>query len=125
MILGPCQVLFHGHICGDFNAYHRLWGSAYTTTNGETVHKFVNDNDLVVLNDVSGTRLDIRSGKLSAIDLSQLTNCGSDPYLVSIYVTDLKAGIDFHRSCRNTCLVVQSQPTLGLSHHSILCKSYN
>ena len=55
-------------LCGDCNAHNELWGSNSTDINGNTLAQFVDDNNLVLLNDGTGTRLDIRTGKSSALE---------------------------------------------------------
>ena len=89
-------------IVGDFNSHNTIWGSDKTNTNGRLVENFVLQNDLVILNDGSGTRLDPHSGKTSCLDLSLVssslagicswkvlpTNFGSDhfPILIDMHV---------------------------------------
>ena len=85
----PCKQITHGEIdslitkvkdktkaiiVGDFNSHNSIWGSEKTTPNGRLVENFVLQNDLVILNDGSGTRLDPHSGKTSCLDLT-LVSC--------------------------------------------------
>ena len=57
-------------LCGDFNAHNILWGSGRTDYNGRVVEDLLVDNQLVVLNDGGGTRVDINTGRESVLDLS-------------------------------------------------------
>ena len=57
-------------IVGDFNSHNTLWGSVNTDSNGHLIENFIIQNDMVVLNDGSGTRMDPHSGKTSCLDLS-------------------------------------------------------
>lgn len=56
--------------CGDFNVHHSLWGSDGTDYNGMVLKEFFHDNILVCLNDGRKTRIDVRSGKESVLDLT-------------------------------------------------------
>ena len=55
---------------GDFNAHNPLWGSRQKDTNGEVVEDFLDQYELVCLNDGRSIRFDIRTGTLSCVDLS-------------------------------------------------------
>lgn len=55
--------------CGDFNSHSSLWGCEHTDHNGVVVKELLDIKGLC-LNDGSGTRIDIGSGKRSAIDLT-------------------------------------------------------
>lgn len=55
---------------GDFNGHSELWGSETIDSRGRAIETFLSDNELVVLNDRSITRIDTRDGHGSAIDLS-------------------------------------------------------
>lgn len=61
-------------LLGDFNSYSELWGSNRNDprglARGRAVESILGDNNLVVMNDGSGTRIDPRDGTTSAIDLS-------------------------------------------------------
>lgn len=57
-------------VCGDFNAYNTLWGCATTDRDGYIIDEFMDDNQLVCLNDGRGTRYDVAHGVESAIDLT-------------------------------------------------------
>ena len=54
---------------GDFNAHDPLWGSPKTDQFGTEICKWIDDNDLCVLNTGEGTHL-TPSGELTHIDLS-------------------------------------------------------
>lgn len=56
-------------LCGDFNAHNPLWGSAHLDAKGKVIDSLLEDTDLVLLNDGSGTRIN-RSGELSPLDLT-------------------------------------------------------
>ena len=75
-------------ICGDFNAHNRLWGGLLSNTSGDVICDFLNDSDLVVLNDDSGTRLDIHTGNTTSIDL---TLCSSDISSSALWSVDSSA----------------------------------
>lgn len=57
-------------ICGDFNAHHRLWASTNDDQNGQVVKDFLDFNDFVILNDGTGSLLNITIGNISCIDLT-------------------------------------------------------
>ena len=61
-------------ICGDFNSHNTLWGSNKTDKNGREVEQFLNNNDLVFLNDGSFTRQDPGSLTTTCIDLTIATS---------------------------------------------------
>ena len=56
--------------CGDFNAHNSLWGCDVTNRNGEVLEEFMDNETLVCLNDGRGTRVNVRTGALSALDLT-------------------------------------------------------
>lgn len=58
--------------CGDFNAHSTLWGDK-NDCNGDIILEFMDGEDLVCLNDGSGTRMDMARGTESAIDLTLAT----------------------------------------------------
>lgn len=60
-----CKVV----ICGDFNAHSTLWDK-YDDDNGRVVEEFLEDNDLICLNDGRGTGFNVRNGGESAVDLT-------------------------------------------------------
>ena len=55
---------------GDFNAHNPLWGSKDRDKNGEAVEELMDRRGLVCLNDGRPTRFDIRTGRVSCIDLA-------------------------------------------------------
>jgi hypothetical protein len=57
-------------VCGDFNAYNKMWGSIKNDKNGRIVEDIFASFDYVVLNDGRGTRYDAHTGKLSHLDLT-------------------------------------------------------
>lgn len=57
-------------ICGDFNAHSSLWGSTRTDENGKIIEEYMDEHNLVCLNDGRGTRFDVGRGTESAIDLT-------------------------------------------------------
>lgn len=58
--------------CGDFNAHSTLWG-VKNDGNGDVILEFMDEEELVCLNDGSGTRMDVVRGTESAIDLTLAT----------------------------------------------------
>ncbi len=59
-----------GGVGGDFNAHNPLWGSIGRNRNGEVVEELMDSRGLVYMNDGRPTRFDIRTGKVSCIDLT-------------------------------------------------------
>ncbi len=57
-------------LCGDFNAHSSLWGGGKTDLNGQIIEQLLEENDLVCLNDGRKTRIDVHTGKGSALDLT-------------------------------------------------------
>ena len=57
-------------VCGDFNAHHKLWGGRRNDTKGNHLYNHVIENNIVVLNDGTGTRLNPINMETSSIDLS-------------------------------------------------------
>lgn len=86
--------------CGDFNAHNTLWGCEITNKNGDAVEEFLDSQTLVCLNDGGGTRVNIRTGALTALDLT----C----------VSSSIAG-----SCEWEIL---SDSTIGSDHFPVMCK---
>lgn len=58
--------------CGDCNAHSTLWG-VKNDGNGDVILEFKDEEELVCLNDGSGTRMDVVRGTESAIDLTLAT----------------------------------------------------
>uniref|UniRef100_A0A1B0DIK5 Endonuclease/exonuclease/phosphatase domain-containing protein n=1 Tax=Phlebotomus papatasi TaxID=29031 RepID=A0A1B0DIK5_PHLPP len=57
-------------ILGDYNAQSVAWGSSTTNTRGRTIERFIEEHNLLLLNDGSFTYLSPSYGTFSAIDLS-------------------------------------------------------
>jgi ribonuclease HI len=92
----------HSIVCGDFNAFHTSWGSEYTSVRGIKLHYFIEDNQLVYLNQGEGTRYNARTGVTTPLDLTLVspnlvTKCtwkidydngtwGSDHYPVEVII---------------------------------------
>ena len=97
-------------IVGDFNSHNRFWGSKKTDANGKKIEDFIEQNNLVLLNDGAGTRLNPQNGSKSCIDLTISTKqfatksewevlpnlFGSDHFVISITYNV------FHENCRNS-----------------------
>ena len=60
-------------VCTDANAKHPLWGSPTIDRRGRMLADMVHNKDLHVLNDGSGTRLDVYTGNMSHIDITLCT----------------------------------------------------
>ncbi|WP_179116292.1 endonuclease/exonuclease/phosphatase family protein, partial [Solemya velum gill symbiont] len=72
--LSPLQNILHSIttpiiITGDFNSHNTLWGSSHTDIKGRILLDFIEDENLVILNDGSGTRI-CQNGVLSPLDLT-------------------------------------------------------
>lgn len=88
-------------ITGDFNSWHRSWGSQYNNSRGITLFKFINQSSLTTLNDGSPTHFSTHH-TFTNIDLSLaspsiMLNCkwsknnslsGSDHYPIHICLFD-------------------------------------
>ena len=73
----------HFIIVGDFNIHDSLWDTEYLgseTAAGKEFNQFVEENDLVILNDGTGTYLSPVSNQLSALDLTLTTRHVSKNY---------------------------------------------
>ena len=57
-------------ILGDFNSHNTLWNSYKTDKRGKQIETFINNNNIVILNDNAPTHLNVSNGNLSAIDLT-------------------------------------------------------
>ncbi|KAG5867050.1 hypothetical protein JTB14_004844 [Gonioctena quinquepunctata] len=57
-------------IMGDLNAHNPIWGSERLDASGKKVEKFLEETNLTLLNTGEGTYLNLRSNKLSALDLA-------------------------------------------------------
>ena len=56
-------------ITGDLNCKHLAWGSSHTDPLGTHLSDTLDDQDWIILNDGSKTRMDPRSGKEEALDV--------------------------------------------------------
>lgn len=100
-ISGPCIFL------GDFNAHNHIWGSLTTNNRGNVIEHFMDDHNLVVLNNNSPTHFNVHNGNTSIIDLVFVTPnlsthfffethsdlCGSDhwPIFVNLFTPEPKS----------------------------------
>ena len=55
---------------GDFNSHHPLWGAQRSDSHGKAVFEWVEQKDLVLLNDGSPTRLGPARGIFTCLDLT-------------------------------------------------------
>ena len=53
---------------------HQLWGGEKTDNNGQIIEEVLNDKNLVCVNDGRRTRIDIRTGKESVLDLTFISS---------------------------------------------------
>ena len=72
---------------GDFNVRHELWDNEYRgdyNPQGDQFTEFLNQTEYVILNDGTGTRIDVDTGKLTAIDLTLISAalCNNSDWLV-------------------------------------------
>lgn len=87
-------------VCGDFNAHSTLWGGVRTDLNGEVMEELLEEHNLVCLNDGRGTRLDVHTGNMSALDLTMVS-----------------------RSLAGICeWEVEEETSVGSDHFPIKCK---
>ena len=66
-------------ILGDFNSHHTMWGSKIINNKGKILKQYIENNDLVLMNDGTGTRLDPHTFELSPLDL-----CFTSMYCMNI-----------------------------------------
>uniref|UniRef100_A0A3B3Q2D7 Reverse transcriptase domain-containing protein n=1 Tax=Paramormyrops kingsleyae TaxID=1676925 RepID=A0A3B3Q2D7_9TELE len=85
--------------CGDFNAHNTLWGSEKVDINGQVIEELLEEKNLVCLNDGTKTRIEVRTGRESVLDLT----------LVSSNVAAL---------CTWN---VYKEGTMGSDHYPVLC----
>lgn len=85
--------------CADFNAHSTIWGGAQTDVNGKVVEEFMDNNDLVCMNNGNGTRINVTTGTESALDIT--------------LVASSLAGI--------TKWEVWTKTTLGSDHYPVHC----
>ena len=72
---------------GDFNVRHELWDNEYRgdyNPLGDQFTEFLNQTEYVILNNGNGTRIDVDTGKLTAIDLTLISAalCNNSDWLV-------------------------------------------
>lgn len=80
-------------LLGDFNSHNTLWGCKNTTKKGKTMEKFINENDLCLLNGGVQTYMNPFNGSGSAIDLAI---CDPTVYMDFIWrVYDDTCGSDY------------------------------
>ena len=70
---------------GDFSSHSTAWGKKVTNLKGKPVEKFINENDLCLLNEGAYTYIKPRSGNRPALDL---TVC--DPTVYMDFSWDVK-----------------------------------
>jgi len=107
MALRPNTILL-----GDFNAHSTLFGGNITDKLGDTLEKFIDDNNLILLNDRTGTHIK-PNGDTTAIDLTiaspnlsmkcnwsvESTSLGSDhyPILINLNEPPITSSYNTHR----------------------------
>lgn len=64
----------HVFVYGDFNAHSTVWGARKTDMNGEIMEQIMEEANLVCINDRRGTRIDVHTGKMSALDLTLVSS---------------------------------------------------
>lgn len=64
----------HLIVCGDFNAHSTVWGARKTDMNGEIMEQIMEEANLVCINDGRGTRIDVYTGKMSALDITLVSS---------------------------------------------------
>lgn len=74
-ILGEMSPYLKGKVicCGDFNAHSTLWDNC-SDGNGAVIEELMEIKNLVCLNDGKGTRINVRTGTETAIDLTLVSN---------------------------------------------------
>uniref|UniRef100_A0A3B5QAR3 Reverse transcriptase domain-containing protein n=1 Tax=Xiphophorus maculatus TaxID=8083 RepID=A0A3B5QAR3_XIPMA len=85
--------------CGDFNANSTLWGKS-NDRNGQVIEELMGMKNLVCINDGRGTRINVRTGMESVIDLT--------------IVSDVLAGI-----CE---WFIDKNSTIGSDHYPIIIR---
>ena len=97
-------------ITGDFNSHHSVWVALRSDTHGKAVYDWVEQQELVLLNDGSPTRLDPARGIFTCLDLTFTStklsskmfwqviydNWGTDhfPILISLINSNSKSNLD-------------------------------
>ncbi|MDW3615066.1 MAG: endonuclease/exonuclease/phosphatase family protein, partial [Nitrososphaeraceae archaeon] len=110
-MLDNLQVNENHLLVGDFNAKSTLWGSLKGDTRGRIVHDFIDNNNLVCLNDGAGTFLK-QNGEMSHLDLA--LGCGKIPQLVDFNIIKDSWGSDHYPMVINVldqiCLSDRKRP---------------
>lgn len=86
--------------CGDFNTHSTLWGCKKNYNNGLLLEELLEERELVCLNYGNKTRIDIRTGKESALDLTLVSK-------------NLASVCDWR---------VHKDGTIGSDHYPVICK---
>jgi len=90
-------------LCGDFDSHNTIWGSTHTNHKGNMLWDFIENHDLVLLNDGHGTRI-CQNGTLSPLDLTFVSpalalqcqwsilesDCGSDHFPIKITLDQME-----------------------------------
>lgn len=61
-------------ICGDFNCHHTSWGEPQDDPNGVSLFEWIQDEDLILLNDGTPTRRGHPGQRDTAIDLALISS---------------------------------------------------
>ena len=99
-------------ICGDFNSSNKIWGSNNTNTNGKIIQELVEENDLFMFNDGTGTHI-AQNGNKTCIDLTfssirfsdignwivQEDTLGSDHQIIELHLFQINKNIE-KNDCR-------------------------
>ena len=56
------------------SSHNILWGSKITDRNGECIEGFIDEFDIVVLNDGTGTCINPSTGRMSPLDLTLISS---------------------------------------------------
>lgn len=102
-------------LCGDFNAHNQLWGSSLDSHSGKVISDVYMDNEnLILLNNNSPTHFCMRNGTWSNIDLSFISAslyaksnwtvyedlCSSDHFPIFTEIEDIGDNKDFEEILR-------------------------
>ena len=60
-------------ICGDFNSKNTIWGSNITDSNGKIIQELMDENNLYILNDGTGTHI-THNGNQTPLDLTFISS---------------------------------------------------
>ncbi len=64
----------NGVWCGDFNVHNTLWGSEKVDINGQVIEDLLEEKKLICLNDGTKTRIEVNTGRESALDLTLVSS---------------------------------------------------